>query len=1494
MLHRIQPANTLTMRYFILVFLLTVLSASLLAQANDCATATTICANPPPAGNPMGNGGYDDFSDPDNDPGCLSSEGNTAWYYFEIDAGAPSGLTLEFSIIPDGGYGEDYDWALFGPDVDCGDLGSPIRCSSAAFNCAFCPDTGLGNGAMDVSEGPGFGDGFVAPLVVNGGEGYYLAINNWYGTGNGFTMTFGGDAADYMDCTADPPCSVAATAVADVTVCEGGDPVQLGVTPDGGLPPYEFFWDGTGDGGDYLDDPTLQDPTVTIPPGVTGNYTYYVTVTDGYCEAIDSVLLEIFPSPEITIDPIGPFCTNDQTSVQAYGNPQTGQWGGIANPLGIFVPVNFNEGVHFLTLSTVSPQGCPGIDSIPVEFYDPESINIFNIDPLCETSGPYMVQVEPPGGVWSGDISPDGTIYPDLLGAGTFIGTYEFTSIYGCQSIDQVVFDIYENPEPIIVDPGPICVTNNTIQLDADPPGGSWLATPDINGNIFPSTLGVGSYPVIYEYYDGNGCVGTDSILVDIVAEPFADLQPDAFICNSDAGGQTTLLDFSTLIQGGDMNGTWEDTDNTGAAGPFPVLDFDGVLPGIYTFTYTTNSALGDCPEFTGTITVVVENCECPSVALEPLTTLCTTQADLDLNTIKITTEAGTFTLIGLPPGTNPATIVADQFSGTGKDPGTYTVQFELSTPPPAGCPTSGTAEITLQLPPEATLPSSTQVCNQSGTGSYPSTLDLFSLISSGDLTGTWVDVDVSGATGPFSALNFIGLTPGSYTFSYTTGSATLPCTNPTYALEIIVNDCNCPSIAFDPPTDLCNDNASLDLNTLLITTEPGTWSISATPPGTNPGTLAGSTFQATGKDPGAYTIRYNLTTPPPAGCPAFGEQTLQVIPAPFATLQPQLAICNSNSSGQDPTELDLTDFLLTGDLTGSWTDQNNSGASGTLPILDFTGVTPGLYPFTYTTGNAVSPCTNPSYTVQVLVKNCLCPDLDILASQDQCNSSSSLDLNTLIQQAATGVWSLSGVPGGSNPAILNSTILDIQDRDPGNYLLTYTLQPAPPPGCPTETTSTIILHDQPNAGLATAPAEYCAQTPAVQTLVDLLTDPDANGQWSYSGGTGNPGPAFDPLTGALDIELLQAGDYNFQYLIAAQAPCMDASANVTVTVHANPTADAGVDQSIDCLMPSVSLGPTQAPPAGHTLSWSGPGINGSIETNPVVNAPGTFTLMVTESSTGCTAQDEAIVSGSNDLIVAMTVTGQGNSCPGSTDGYIEVISVQGGTAPYQYSLNGGSVNTTGLFAPVTGGTYQVIVTDAIGCSRDTTLILTSGFGLTLDLGPDQHVLAGDNVLIQAQIAPPATNIIQLDWSPAPPDGCTTCTGFNFSASQDISYALTATDENGCTASDQVSIFVTLPRRVFIPTAFSPNGDGLNDVFYVQGGSEVLRVISLQVFDRWGNAVFRNDDTPVNDYEFGWDGTFRGRFVGQEVYVYAAEVEFIDGSTRLYKGDVLISDSLVR
>jgi hypothetical protein len=197
------------------------------AQINDCSEAQVVCSDSTLSFNPQGPG-EDDFADPNNFPGCITSlEQNSAWYFFEINPAAPPNLVLGFIIHPLGGYGEDYDWALFGPDVTCGALGSPIRCSSSSFACGFCPETGMGMGTTDFTEGPGTGDGFVSTLVVQPGQGFYLLIDNWQGTNNGFLLKWTDTAAPWLNCDASPPCALTARAGEDLNACEGDEDVQL-------------------------------------------------------------------------------------------------------------------------------------------------------------------------------------------------------------------------------------------------------------------------------------------------------------------------------------------------------------------------------------------------------------------------------------------------------------------------------------------------------------------------------------------------------------------------------------------------------------------------------------------------------------------------------------------------------------------------------------------------------------------------------------------------------------------------------------------------------------------------------------------------------------------------------------------------------------------------------------------------------------------------------------------------------------------------------------------------------------------------------------------------------------------------------------------------------------------------------------------------------------------------------------------------------------------
>ena len=117
-------------------------------------------------------------------------------------------------------------------------------------------------------------------------------------------------------------------------------------------------------------------------------------------------------------------------------------------------------------------------------------------------------------------------------------------------------------------------------------------------------------------------------------------------------------------------------------------------------------------------------------------------------------------------------------------------------------------------------------------------------------------------------------------------------------------------------------------------------------------------------------------------------------------------------------------------------------------------------------------------------------------------------------------------------------------------------------------------------------------------------------------------------------------------------------------------------------------------------------------------------------------------------------------------------------------------------------------------------------------------------------------------------------------------YKITTTDKNGCEAKDAVWIYVKTEREVFAPKTFSPNNDGYNDAFTIFAGVDVTKVKNLQVFDRWGNEVFNATDITPNDEAQGWQGTFRSHIANEGMYIYQATVEFIDGKSKDFSGEV--------
>ena len=112
-------------------------------------------------------------------------------------------------------------------------------------------------------------------------------------------------------------------------------------------------------------------------------------------------------------------------------------------------------------------------------------------------------------------------------------------------------------------------------------------------------------------------------------------------------------------------------------------------------------------------------------------------------------------------------------------------------------------------------------------------------------------------------------------------------------------------------------------------------------------------------------------------------------------------------------------------------------------------------------------------------------------------------------------------------------------------------------------------------------------------------------------------------------------------------------------------------------------------------------------------------------------------------------------------------------------------------------------------------------------------------------------------------------------------------DDRGCIS--RASSFIRVGERfeVFAPNSFSPNGDGRNDFFTVFG-SQISNIHRLEVFDRWGNQVFKTQDLQPNIENLGWDGTYKDQRLNPNVFTWSAEIEFYGGRLELYYGDLTL------
>jgi gliding motility-associated-like protein len=244
--------------------------------------------------------------------------------------------------------------------------------------------------------------------------------------------------------------------------------------------------------------------------------------------------------------------------------------------------------------------------------------------------------------------------------------------------------------------------------------------------------------------------------------------------------------------------------------------------------------------------------------------------------------------------------------------------------------------------------------------------------------------------------------------------------------------------------------------------------------------------------------------------------------------------------------------------------------------------------------------------------------------------------------------------------------------------------------------------------------------------------------------------------------------------------------------------------------------------------------------------------------------------------------------CTGLNDGAIFMEHLDGGQQPLSYRLDQGIWQSDPKFENLAPGNYTVYVQESGGCTDTLTgLVVGEGFTLTVDAGPDHWVDLGDFIPLKLTSNLPVT---QIQWSAVDFLVCSTCPATSLGpvrSEQTVSVSVFTAD--GCTASDALDVRIRPLPEVYIPNSFSPNADGINDIFSVYGNDLVVAIRNMAIYDRWGNALYFKTDLPVNDPAAGWDGSFRGKQMDPGVYVYVVVVELMDGSTHIYKGDVTVA-----
>jgi gliding motility-associated-like protein len=1071
------------------------------------------------------------------------------------------------------------------------------------------------------------------------------------------------------------------------------------------------------------------------------------------------------------------------------------------------------------------------------------SINALNglVDLSASTAGTYSIT----NTIAASDGCPSVTATANITITSLPVATFSYTSPSYCQDENNVL---------------PIFINSATAGVFSAPTG---LNIHSATGEIDFSASLTGSYIITNTIAAANGCEEVTeicSLSIDPIAT--ANAGADATICS---GNSYTLFG---IISGGASSLSWTSSgsgvfdDNTSATATYTPSAAD-ILAGNVILTITSNEPFGPCSFASDAMTLIIEPAAIADASADAV--ICSGSGYTLTGSIGGGASSLTWTSSGTGTFDNNlsanATYIpspADIISG-----GLF---LTLTSNDPSGTCEAATDAMILSIDPipVADAGDDTAICAGS---SY----SLSGIISGGASSLLWT----SSGSGSFddntsaSAIyipSAADISTGNVILTISTDDPAGPCSSVSDDIVLTINPMPLADAGQDMP--VCEGDQFTLNGTIGGGASSAIWTSNGS--GTlNDSSSLSAIYSPSTADLTNGSVLFTLSTNDPEGACSSVNDTVLLTINPAATI----------NAGTDAAICEGIEYAVSGNVGGGansliWTS-NGSGSFDNATSLNAvytpsaSDVLAGNVVLTIGSNDPSGPC--PSVTDEM-----------ILTITPRDNPSFAYNNSIFCVTGTNPVPIITGLAGGTFNAITASLVLnpstgiiDLSGSQTGSYTISYTTAGA----CPDSSSVNVSITDGLVAAFNYGTGVYCSNASDQLPVLGL----------NSSGGifTSSPGLAIDSVSGQVNLSASIPGTYTVTNTVASSGGCAEAVSTNTITIIQQDNASFSYSASAFCHSAEDQLPVISGTPGGvFSCVMSGLVMDTSGEINVSSCMPGTYP--VTYMTNGVCYDSETISITINSLPVVEAGNERLIDC-GANPIDIEVVDSSGNVISYTWNTNGGNIisgNGTNAASVNQTGLYYVVATNTFGCvTCDTVIVNESPIVPEASFTSSSAELTGI-VPFVLNFDNTSQNANTYNWNFGDGSGGTSISDPGYTFNTAGTYIVTLIASNNGRCADTARITIEVEDEFFIPDGFSPNGDGINDVFVIRGINR-YRGNKLVVFNRWGNQVHA-----ASPYENQWNGstTQNMQMGGNELPVgtYFYVLDLGDGS-KPFKGYIYLN-----